>query len=157
MSSRDVEKIIKEYEREEKEAREKEVIEKEENEKKRIFSSKRSEALQKYKKGISPLDVAIELEISAEEANTFYGEYHSLQHPPQLLKIYTELNNTYSFDHFIDLFHLIREKGLSIEEAIKAIETFKENSLLEEKHHDLSEKVAKLVEEQDLLIKDNIF
>jgi hypothetical protein len=39
MSSRDIVKIIKEHEREEKEAREREAIEREEKEKKSIFSS----------------------------------------------------------------------------------------------------------------------
>ncbi|HYJ02797.1 MAG TPA: hypothetical protein VEW92_11340, partial [Nitrososphaeraceae archaeon] len=65
MSTRDVNEILKQYKREEKEAKEREVIEKEEKEKERLFSSKRSKALQLYKKGTNLLDVAIELDISA--------------------------------------------------------------------------------------------
>jgi predicted transcriptional regulator len=87
MSTRDVTKILKENEGEEKEAREREVIEREEKEKKRLFSSKRSEALKLYKKGTKPLDVAIELDISAEEAKSFYYEYCSLQCPLGLQSI----------------------------------------------------------------------
>ena len=80
-------KLLKENEREEKEAGEREVIEKEEKEKERLFSSKRSEALKLYKKGTTSIDVSIELEISAEEAKTFYTEYCSLQYPFQLLPL----------------------------------------------------------------------
>ena len=45
MSTRDVNEILKQYKREEKEAREREVIEKEEKEKERLFSSKRSKSI----------------------------------------------------------------------------------------------------------------
>ena len=81
MSSRDIVKILKENEREEKEAREREAREKEEKEKRRLFSSKRSEALKLYKEGTPPIDVAIKLDISAEEAKTIYREYCSLTYP----------------------------------------------------------------------------
>jgi hypothetical protein len=157
ISSRDVIQIIKEYEREQEETRKKEVIYKEENEKNRIISSKRSEALKLYKKKIRPLDVAIELEISAEEANAFFQEYCSLQYPPQSLKIYAELHNTNSFNQFIDLFHLIIQKELSIEKAIEAIEMINDIPLLKEQHQDLSEKVANLKQLQDTLLIDNNF
>jgi DNA-binding NarL/FixJ family response regulator len=111
MSTRDVNQILKEYRRKEKEAREIETREKEEKEKERLFSSKRSEALQLYKKGNNLLDVAIALDISADEAKAFYHEYYSLQYSHQFLNIYNELNKTNSFAHFTDLFHLFREKG----------------------------------------------
>lgn len=155
ISSRDVIQIIKEYEREQEEARKKEVVDKDENEKHRIISSKRSEALKLYKKGTRPLDVAIELEISAEEANTFFQEYCSLQYPPQLLQIYTELNNTNSFNQFIDFFHLVRQKELSIEQAIEAIEMINNISLLKETCLDLSNKVADLEKSEDFLTIEN--
>ena len=68
MSTRDVNKILKEYKREEKEAKEIEAKEEEEKEKERLFSSNRSEALKLYKKGTDPIDVAISLNISPQEA-----------------------------------------------------------------------------------------
>ena len=42
--------------------------------KKRDYFHQRSKALQLYKKGTILLDVAIELDISAEEAKAFYHE-----------------------------------------------------------------------------------
>ena len=155
MSTRDVNEILKEYKREEKEAREKEVIEKEEKEKERLFSLKRSKALQLYKKGTNLLDVAIELDISAEEAKAFYHEYCSLQYPHQFLHIYTELIKTNSFNHFTDLFHLIREKGLNIEEGIEAIGMVNDIFLLKKEHQDLSNRIANLEKRQELLKADN--
>jgi hypothetical protein len=155
MSTRDVNEILKEYKREEKEAREKEVIEKEEKEKERLFSSKRSKALQLYKKGTNLLDVAIELDISAEEAKAFYREYCSLQYPHRFLHIYTELNKTNSFNHFTDLFYLIREKGLDIEEGIEAIEVVNDIFLLKKEYQDLSNNITNLEKRQDLLKADN--
>ena len=155
MSTRDVNEILKQYKREEKEARERVVIEKEEKEKERLFSSKRSKALQLYKKGTNLLDVAIELDISAEEAKAFYHEYCSLQYPHQFLHIYMELNKTNSFNHFTDLFHLIREKGLNIEEGIEAIGMVNDIFLLKKEHQDLSNNITNLEKRQDLLKADN--
>jgi FtsZ-binding cell division protein ZapB len=111
--------------------------------------------LQLYKEGKSPLDVAIELKISAEGAKEFYHEYCSLQYPPKFLQIYTELNNANSFNHFTKLFHLIREKGLSIEEGIEAIELINDFNLLKEEHQDLSNEVANLKRLKDFLKADN--
>ena len=157
MSTRDVNEILKEYKREENETREREVIEKEEKEKERFFSSKRSDALQLFKKGTNLLEVAIELDISAAEAKAFYSEYCSLQYSHQFLQIYMELNKTDSFNHFTDLFHLIREKGMSIEEGIEAIEMINDIFLLKKEHQDLSTKIAKLENTQDLLKADMSF
>jgi FtsZ-binding cell division protein ZapB len=157
MSSRDIVKILKENEREEREARERESREKVEEEKKRLFSSKRSEALKLYKKGTTPVDVAIKLGINAEEAKTIYSEYCSLTYPFQFLQLYTELNKTNSFKVFTDLFHLIKEKGLSIEEAIEGMEMINDISLLKEEHLDLSNKISDLEKLQDSLIADNNF
>ena len=155
MSTRDVNEGLKEYRREGKEAREIETRGKEEKEKERLFSSKRSEALQLYKKGKNLLGVAIELDISTDEAKAFYHEYCSLQYSHQFLQIYNELNETKSFNHFTDLFHLFREKGLSIEEGIEAIGMVNDIFLFKKEHQDLSNEIAKLEKRQDLLKADN--
>jgi FtsZ-binding cell division protein ZapB len=157
MSSRDIVKIRKEKEREEIESREREEKEKEEKEKKRLFSSNRSEALKLYKKGTTPVDVSIKLDISADEAKTIHHEYCSLTYPFQFLQLYTELDNNNSFKVFTDLFHRIKEKGLSIEEAIEGINMINDISLLKGEHQDLSNKISDLEKLQDSLIADNNF
>jgi transposase len=157
MSSRDIVKKLKENEREEKEAREREAREKEEKEKKRLFSSNRSEALKLFKNGTTPVDVAIKLGISAEEAKTIYREYCSLTYPFQFLQLYEELDNDNSFKCFTDLFHLIKEKGLTIEEAFEDIEMINDISLLKREHQDLSSKTSNLKKLHDSLIVDNNF
>jgi hypothetical protein len=151
MSTRDVVKIRKDNEREENETRLRDIREKEREEKEKLFSSKRAEALQLYKKGINPLDVAIELKISAEEAKEFYYEYCSLLYPPQLLEIYKELNKTHSFNHFIELFNLIIEKNLSIEEAVETIGMIKNIHSLKVENSDLDFTISNLKRVRDAL------
>ena len=155
MSSRDVIKILKENEREEIEAREIEAKEKAKKEKERLFTSNRSEALKLYKKGTTPVDVAIRLGISAEEAKTIYHDYCSLQYHPKFLQIYTELNNTNSFNSFTTLYHIIREKGLSIEEGIEGIGLINDLSLLKGEYQNLINKISNLEKSRDFLIFDN--
>ena len=157
MSTRDVEKIVKEYEKEQKEARERGIVEKEEKTKEQLFSSKRSEALKLFKEGTKLVDVAIGLKISAEEAIMFYQDYCTLQYSDQYMQIYTELNNTNSFNQFIDLYHVVKQKKWSVEKAIEAIEMTDDIPLLEKRHKDLSEKVANLTQLQDTLFIDNKF
>jgi predicted transcriptional regulator len=157
ISSRDVVKIRKENEKDEKEVRETEEKEKAEEEKKRLFSSKRSEALKLYKKGTMPVDVAIKLDISAEEAKTIYSEYCSLTYPFQFLKLYTELDKNDSFKVFTDLFHSIKEKDLSIEEVIEGMQMINDIFLLKEEYLELSNKISDLEKLQDSIIADNKF
>ena len=128
MSSRDIVKILKENEREEKEAREREEKEKEEKEKERLFSSKRSEALKLYKKGTDPIDVAIELNISPEEAKTIYYEYLSLANLSHLGHLHKKFNNKESFKDFTDLF--IEKKGITTKEIIEGMNMVKERQFV---------------------------
>jgi len=69
--------------------------------------------------------------------------------------IYTDLKKTNSFNHFTDLFHLIREKGLNIEEGIQLIEMINNIILIKKEYKDLSNKIAKLKKKQELLKADN--
>ena len=55
------------------------------------------------------------------------------------------------------MFHLIKEKGLSIEEAIEGMEMINDIFLLKEEHQDLSNKISNLEKLQDSLIADNNF
>lgn len=155
MSTRDVEKILKEYEREEEERREIETKEIEENENKRIYLSSRSKALQLYKEGMEPLDVAIKLNISAKEANSFYEEYCALQYPTQVVEILTKLNDRNSAGHFINLFHLITQKGLSIEKGTEAIEITDNLSSLKEEYQSFSTKIPNLKRLYNFYLQEN--
>ena len=66
-----------------------------------------------------------------------------------------ELNETNSFNHFTDLFHLFREKGMSIEEGIEAIGMVNDIFLLKKEHQNLSNHITNLEKRQDLLKADN--
>ena len=155
MSSRDVTKILKENEREEKEAREREVMEREEKEKKRLFSSKRSEALKLYKKGTNPLDVAIELDISAEEAKTIFLQYLSLQDLEDLITIYQKLNNQHAFKSLIDLNFRMEENKIS-DDKIVELNTMIDSFPSIKKEYDItSNALTSLKSQKDELVSKN--
>ena len=124
ISSRDIVKILKENDREEIEDREREEKEREEKERERLFSSNRSEALKLYKKGTHPIDVAISLNISPQEATTIYHEYLYLANLSHLVHLHKKFNNKESFKDFTDLF--IEKKGITTKEIIEGMNMVKE-------------------------------
>jgi hypothetical protein len=154
MSSRDVTEIIKEYEREQNDARNKEVIEKEENESKRIFSSKRSEALQLYKKGMNPLDVAIQLKIDPEEAKAIFLQYLSLQDLENVVTIYKKLNNKQAFESLLGLYYYLEENNISKEEIVKLNKMINTLTRIREEYNRISNQLTDLKSQRDEIISN---
>ena len=152
MSTRDVNKILKEYKREEKEAKEIEAKEEEEKEKERLFSSNRSEALKLYKKGTDPIDVAISLNIRPQEATAIYYDYLSLANLSHLVHLHKKFNNKESFKDFTDLF--IEKKGMTTKEIIEGMNIVKERQFRILELEELSIKIKDLEEVRDLLKED---
>ena len=152
MSSRDIVKILKENKREEKEAREREAQEKEEKEKERFFSSNRSEALKLYKKGTAPIDVAIALNISPEEATKIYYEYLSLANLSHLVHLHKKFNNKESFKEFTDLF--IAKKDITTKEIIEGMNMVRECKFRILELEELNIKITEHKEELDLFEED---
>jgi hypothetical protein len=152
MSSRDIVKILKENKREEKEAREREAQEKEEKEKERFFSSNRSEALKLYKKGTDPIDVAIALNISPEEATKIYYEYLSLANLSHLVHLHKKFNNKESFKEFTDLF--IAKKDITTKEIIEGMNMVKEGQFRTLELEELNMEIMELKDVIDFLKED---
>lgn len=152
ISPRDIVKILKENKRKEKEAREREAQEKEEKEKERFFSSNRSEALKLYKKGTAPIDVAIALNISPEEATKIYYEYLSLANLSHLVHLHKKFNNKESFKDFTDLF--IEKKGITTKEIIEAMNMVKERQFRTLELEELNMEIMELKDVRDFLKED---
>jgi hypothetical protein len=57
------------------------------------IKSKRSDALQMYHKGYSPLDIAVKLDISADEAESYKIEYWKLKNMDDFEAIYKKYKN----------------------------------------------------------------
>ena len=153
MSSRDIVEILKEHKREEKEAREIEAKEKAEKEKEKLFSSNRSEALKLYKKGTDPIDVAIALNFSPQEATTIYYEYLSLANLSHLVYLHKKFNNKESFKDFTDLF--IEKKGITTKEIIGGMNMVKERQFRIVELEGLNIEIAERKEVRDLIKEDN--
>ena len=153
ISSRDIVKILKENEREEIEAREREEKEKAEKEEDRLFSSNRSEALKLYKIKTDPLDVAIALNISPQEATTIYYDYLSLANLSHLVYLHKKFNNKESFMDFTDLF--IEKKGITAKEIIEGMNMIKERRFRILELEELDIDIAERKEVRDLLKEDN--
>ncbi len=153
ISSRDIVKILKENEREEIEAKEREEKEKAEKEEDRVFSSNRSEALKLYKIGTDPIDVAIALNISPQEAATIYYDYLSLANLSHLVHLHKKFNNKESFRNFTDLF--IEKKGITTKEIIEGMNMVKERRFRILEREELDIEIAERKEVRDLIKEDN--
>lgn len=149
---RDIVKILKENEREEIETREVEAEEKTEKEKERLFLSNRSEALKLYKKGTDPIDVAIALNISPQEARTIYYEYLTLANLSHLVHLHKKFNNKESFKDFTDLF--IEKKGITTKEIIEGMNMVQERQFRTIELEELNIEIAERKEARDLLKED---
>ena len=153
ISSRDIVKILRENEREELEAREIEAKEKAEKEKEKLFSSNRSEALKLYKKGTDPIDVAIALNISPEEATKIYYEYLTLANLSHLVHLHKKFNNKELFKDFTDLF--VEKKDITTKEIIAGMNMVKERQFCIVELEELDIEIQDLKEERDFLKEEN--
>jgi hypothetical protein len=71
------------------------------------------------------------------------------------VEILKKLNDRNSAGHFINLFHLITQKGLSIEKGIEAIEITDNLSSLKEEYQYLSTNVPNLKRSYNIFIQEN--
>ena len=82
ISPREISKILK-----------KTNIELEEKERKKIVLSNTAKALQLFKRGKSPTEVAIKLDLSPQEANSLYQNYLSLNNLHHFVETFKEFDN----------------------------------------------------------------
>ena len=92
----------------------------EEKERKKIVLSKTAQALKLYKKGKSPIDVAIKLDLSTQEANSLYIDYLSLNNLHHFVERFKEFDKD-SLQDLIDNCDFIKENGITKEEIVEAI------------------------------------
>ena len=106
-----------------------------------------------YKKGTHPIDVAISLNISPEEATTIYHEYLYLANLSHLVHLHKKFNNKESFKDFTDLF--IEKKGITTKEIIEGMNMVKERQFRTIELEELNIEIAELEEVRNLLKEDN--
>ena len=106
-----------------------------------------------YKKGTDPIDVAISLNISPQEATTIYHEYLSLANLSHLVHLHKKFPNKESFKDFTDLF--IEKKRITTKEIIEGMNIIKERQFRTIELEELNIEIAELEEVRDLLKEDN--
>ena len=147
ISSRDISII-------QKKAREK----KEKEEKNEIITSVTSKALKLYKEEKSPLDVAIILGITAQQAQKFYIDYLSLTDYQQLAQIYQQLDEKLIQALANLLYHIKKnEIKISEEEIVETIRNINKIPTSRKECKEISTEIANLKRERDTYISNKNF
>lgn len=126
----------------------------EEKERKKIVLSKTAQALKLYKKGKSPIDVAIKLDLSTQEANSLYIDYLSLNNLHHFVERFKEFDKD-SLQDLIDNCDFIKENGITKEEIVEAIKKRNELIKIKEEYHNISEELKDLKRQREFYISDN--
>jgi transposase len=79
-----------------------------------------SQAYKLFSDRKTPLEVAIELNLSESEATTFYKEYWKLKQLHNLNMVYEELRG--DIEPFLRLYKLAKRKGMSVKQVVNLLE-----------------------------------
>ncbi len=126
----------------------------EEKERRKIVLSNTAQALQLFKKGKGPIEVAIKLDLSPEEAQSLYFKYLSLNNLHHLVETFKEFDND-SLQDFIDYYDYMKENGISKEEIVETIKMSNDYPKIKEEYQDISDQLPDLRKERDFYISDN--
>ena len=110
---------------------------------------KRSQALTMIDIGKSDFEIAIELELDSKEILEIRKEYLRLKSQDEILTLYQALGN--SVKDFVDLFHQMQEEGLTVDEAVEALEKYHLFKLMTQEYETLAKKLRPLREEVEKL------
>jgi predicted transcriptional regulator len=94
--------------------------EKNQNEEQEQRLSLAAQAYKLFSEGKTPLEVAIELNLTESEATKFYKEYWKLQQLHNLNVVYEEIKN--DIEYFLKLYKLAMTKGMRIPQVVHALE-----------------------------------
>jgi DNA-binding CsgD family transcriptional regulator len=143
MSPREISKILK-----------KANGEIEEKERKKIVLSNTAKALQLFKRGKSPTEVAIKLDMSPQEAQSLYISYLSLNNLHHFVETFKEFDND-SLQDFIGYYDFMKENGIGKKEIVEVIKIRNDYPIINEKYHDISDQLPDLQRQRDFYISDN--
>jgi hypothetical protein len=105
--------------------------------------SKATQALNLFLQGKRPVQVAIELDLSASEIEDMLQEYWVLNNLDELALVYLEIKN--HLDFFLNLFHIMKKNKLINQNHIKTVLKYAiELPSLENKFHSLTNIVLDL-------------
>lgn len=117
-----------------------------------IYVSKRSHALKLFSEDKKPLDVAIQLDLSADEVRVLYQDYLKLNGFNELAQVYADLD--YNLYTLLDLYKIMKESNTSHHEILQAVRYGNELPYLDRTCQDLRNNISTLQTEQDGLKND---
>ena len=110
--------------------------ENEEKARKKIVLSNTAKALQLFKRGKSPTEVVIKLDLSPQEAHSLYLNYLSLNNLHHFVETFKEFDNE-SLRDFIDYYNFMKENRISKKEIVEAIKMSNDFPKIKEEYHDI--------------------
>jgi hypothetical protein len=116
--------------------------------------SNTAKALQLFKRGKSPTEVAIKLDLNPEEAQSLYVKYLSLNNLHHLVEIFKEFDKS-SLQDIIDYYYFMKENGIGKEEIVEAIKISNNYPKIKQEYHDISDQLKDLRKERDFYISDD--
>ncbi|MPZ08290.1 MAG: hypothetical protein GEU26_18065 [Nitrososphaeraceae archaeon] len=114
--------------------------------------SKETQALRLYSNGKSPVEVAIKLDISSNEAEDFYLAYWRLRNQHHLAFIYTRLK--YQLPSFIKLYDVFRSAGVKEIDAANLIKNSRQIPHLQNTFLDLTNEITNLTAQRNTLLDE---
>ena len=129
----------------------------EEKERKKIVLSKTAQALRLYKKGKSPTDVAIKLDLSPQETNSLYHNFLYLNNLHHFVETFKEFNKNDSLQDLFDYYDFMKENGITKEEIVEAIKQSNDYPKIKEEYDVINDQLPELKRQRDFYISDNKF
>ena len=125
-----------------------------EKEWKKIVLSNTAQALQLFRKGKSPTEVAIKLDLSPQEAQSLYFNYLSLNNLHYFVETLKQFDNE-SLQDFIECYDHMKENGINKEEIVEAVKMIYELPKIKEEYNNISNQLPDLRKERDFYLSDN--
>ena len=85
----------------------------------RQYMSKQSQALKLFSEDWKPLDIAIELDLPADEVHKLYKDYLKLNGLHHLVQVYEDID--YNLYTILDLYRIMKQNNISHQEILEAI------------------------------------
>ena len=126
----------------------------EEKERKKMVLSNTAKALKLYKKGKSPIEVAIKLDLSPQEAQSLYLNYLSLNNHHHFIETFKQFDND-SLQDIINLYHLMKQEGIGKKEIVETSKMINDLPKIKEEYHDISDQLSDLQKQRDFYLSDN--
>jgi hypothetical protein len=123
-------------------------MELEEKERKKTILSKTAQALQFYKRGKSPTEVAIKLDLSPQEANSLYQNYLSLNNLHHFEETFKEFDKSL-LQEFIDYYSFMKENDISKKEIVEAIKISNDYPKIKEEYNVIFNKLEDFREQKN--------